>query len=190
MRRCLCVFTVLLASAVGRAPAQDLDARYQGQTVAEWLRRLGDDDWSVRCGAAYALGEIGPPARVAVPGLALALKYDAHPRVRAAAARALGKIGVDARSAAFALVEALTDKNREVREAATPAAVQPLIGALQKGDLDIQIRACRALGHIGPPAKAAVPALKALLPDSFVRAAALDALNKIDPGATLRLNER
>jgi HEAT repeat protein len=150
--------------------------------VAQWTARLEDKSWQARVGAAYALAQIGPRARASVPALAEALT-DEHPRVREEAARALGKVGVDARAAAFRLVAALKDRDPAVRAAAAEAAVQPLIGVLQQGDLDKRLAAARILGDIGPTAKAAVPVLLEALNDRQVRFAAAEALKRIDPGA-------
>ena len=59
-----------------------------------------------RIHAAYALGEIGPSARPAVPALAEALR-DAEPVVQEWAADALAKIGPGAGAAVPALIDAL-----------------------------------------------------------------------------------
>src|SRR5207302_4503403 len=62
--------------------------------------------------AAAALGEIGPPARSAVPELTAALK-DADAPLRPLAARALGKIGADAGPAVPAIIEMLSAEQGE-----------------------------------------------------------------------------
>jgi HEAT repeat protein len=176
---------VLLAALAAAARGQDVETRFQGQTVAQWTARLDDREWTARVGAAYALGRLGPKARASVPALAEALT-DEHPRVREEAARALGRVGVDARSAAFRLVNALKDRDAAVRAAAAEAAVQPLMGVLQQGEVEERVAAVRILGDIGPVAKAAVPLLVQALNDRFVRPAAADALKRIDPGAAAR----
>src|SRR5262245_30942806 len=71
-----------------------------------------------------------------------------------------------------ALVEALKDKDRDVRQAACTAlgnlgqeAVKPLIEALKNDDKATQAAAIEALGKIGPNASDAVPALIKALKD-------------------------
>jgi HEAT repeat protein len=60
-------------------------------------------------------------------------------------------------------------------------AVAALVEAMKDSD-DVRQRAIRALGRIGPRAKAAVPALSQALKDknAQVRKVAADALRKID----------
>ena len=56
------------------------------------IKKLEDEDWSVRRNAAIALGEIGEPAKEAVPALIKALD-DKNEFVRGDAVDALKKIG-------------------------------------------------------------------------------------------------
>ena len=67
--------------------------------------------------AVEALGRIGAPA---VPELTAALKHR-QAAVRRAAARALGRLGAAAKRAEPALVEAVNDADRDVRDAAAKA---------------------------------------------------------------------
>jgi hypothetical protein len=79
------------------------------------------------------------------------------------------------------------------REAKTPApailadrsvrAVPMLIALLKDSKQQVRLLACLALKDIGPNARSAMPALEkaAQDPDHYVRAAALEALMKIDP---------
>jgi HEAT repeat protein len=62
-----------------------------------------------RLHAAEALGEIGPAAAGAAPGLAEALRADTDAKVRVAAAEALGWIGTAAPAAMPVLLAALRD---------------------------------------------------------------------------------
>jgi HEAT repeat protein len=86
----------------------------------------------------YALGEIGPASKPAVPLITEALRdqSDREGFLNANAADALGKIGPGAAS-----------------------AVPALIAALGSDDVRLPTRATVALGNIGAQAKAAIPAL-------------------------------
>jgi HEAT repeat protein len=72
---------------------------YDGVSLAEWTRQLGDQIPSVRIHAAYVMAELGPSAAPSVPALRRALA-DEDPVMRYAAAWALSEIG-DAARAAF-----------------------------------------------------------------------------------------
>jgi HEAT repeat protein len=124
--------------------------------VPALMDALSSKQSALRLSAVYALGEIGPDAKM-VPALTDLLNDDeAH--VRAAAATVLGKIGPEAKAAVPALVTTLKDLDAEVREAAAGA-----------------------LGLIGPEAKSAVTGLVELLKDKEgkVRFAAADALLRL-----------
>jgi HEAT repeat protein len=86
----------------------------------------------------YALGEIGPPSKPAVPLITEALRdqSDREGFLNVVAADALGKIGPGAAS-----------------------AVPALIVALGSDDVRLPMRATVALGNIGAEAKVAIPAL-------------------------------
>jgi hypothetical protein len=114
---------------------------------------------SRRAYAAQNIGELGPPARAAVPRLIEALKGK-DTVVHEAAVAALGKIHSD------------------------PEVVIPLlIGYLD--DDSINDEAALALAGYGSLAKAAVPKIIPLLhaPDKDAQAAGKEALRKIDPEA-------
>jgi HEAT repeat protein len=69
----------------------------------------------------------------------------------------------------------------EIGSAAAPAVPQ-LIAALESKERDLRSNAIEALGSIGRAARAAIEPLRKLLAsDEWTRAAALDALCKIDP---------
>lgn len=59
--------------------------------IKSLIKQLGDGDAFVRLKAAYALGQIGPAAKEAVPALIMALG-DESTDIRAKAAWALGQI--------------------------------------------------------------------------------------------------
>lgn len=115
---------------------------------AAWtaVRRLGkalsDPERQVRFGAAMALGKLGPSAAGAAEELSEALR-DSDRFVRASSALALGRIGP------------------KVAALATPR----LISALKDDFLYVRLGAARAIGAFGAKAKAALPALDALLED-------------------------
>jgi HEAT repeat protein len=123
--------------------------------------------------SAHVLGLIGPAAVAAVPDLIAILKRSESPTAsRREAAFALGRIGepADRRDAATAgdivpaLIVALTDNTKEVREQAAEAlgwigpaargAVPALTAALKDDEARVSIRACQALSLIGDPESA------------------------------------
>jgi len=122
--------------------------------IQKYIHALKDKHISVRSRAAYALGEIGADAGVAVPALIKILKDDEE--ARSWVAKSLGRIG---KPAVPVLIEALNNEEKEVRQAAV-----------------------YALKIIGPDAKAAVPALIESLDDEDkeVRNAVVKALNRIE----------
>lgn len=157
-------------------------------TTLDLVERMRDDDETVRCAAAEAVGAIGDPA--GLQPLADAL---AHPNatVRAASARALGAYGGRARSAVPALVPLLKDTDEGVRHAASDAirragalpkaATEALVEGLENPDTHVQVQTAEALGKIGETAAAAAPALVSALQNGsdLVRAKAAEALGKI-----------
>ncbi|HID08178.1 MAG TPA: HEAT repeat domain-containing protein [Armatimonadetes bacterium] len=116
---------------------------------------LEDTNKEVIEAVAYALGEIGPPAKQAVPTLIEALSNEDW-MLRATIIRCLGRIGDS--SVVSVLIKALKDKNVNVRSSAL-----------------------YALGDIGPAAKQAIPAVREAVHDTddLVMLAAHCALAKI-----------
>ena len=153
---------------------------------------LADQDRKVRECAAYALGRIGPDAKPAVPVLMELLK-DQDYLVRWNAVRALGSVGPGAKSAIPALVKLLDGKDRSLRVnvartlghigADGNTTVRVLVELLR--DRQVRGAAILALGDVERDAKAAIPALTALLgdPDPGIRLDVADALVKINPEA-------
>ncbi len=103
-----------------RVNAQRALAAIGKTAVPDLIIALKDDDPSVRQVIAFTLMRIGPGARDAVPALIVALKDDYKP-VRLSSVVALGEIGADAKPAVPALVAALRDLNEQVRDAAQQA---------------------------------------------------------------------
>ena len=126
--------------------------------LARLSRQMFDGSDTDRVRAVRTLGNLGTPARKAVPDLAKVLR-EGRPELRSAAAKALGQIG---KPAVPVLIEALRDEDGAVR-----------------------LQTARALGRAGPDAKEAVAALIASLKDGreSVRQAAADALGEMGPDA-------
>lgn len=153
---------------------------------------LEDKEPLVRGLAGMALSGLGPLARAAVPALTKALD-DKDAFVREMAAEALGSQGAAARAALPALRKGLDDKEAPVRLAAAAALAKvggeargaAALAALLKGPL--AERAARALGEIGPQAKAAADELRAALKHAElpVRLAAAAALYRVTGEASL-----
>ena len=106
-------------------------------------RGLSDPEAAVRASAVRGFGELGKSGKVASPPELFAALNDETSSVRRATFEALGAIQL------------------------TPAAVPALIEALGSRDREDRFHAAWLLGRIGPEAKSAVPALLAILKQSF-----------------------
>lgn len=175
------------------------------QSLTQWIEDLSHERWNVRRAAAEALGQSG--AAEAVQPLAELLEREEWKMVRLTAVEALGRLG-DPRGVP-ALVEALQDLDRDVRQAAAealgkigdPQAAKPLLqvlretyGHLMRDDVndlnglvnwieELRERVCETLGQLG---EGAVETLLGALQDKhwWVRQAAAEALGHIgDPRA-------
>jgi len=131
-------------------------------SVPALVSALASPDSYVRAGALWIQRELGPEARAALPALTAAA-HDVHPGVRAVAVQALARVGQGDAASLAALVQALRGG----------------------GDADYRWKAARALGHLGPQAKEAVPGLVAAVDDEngHVRREAIIALGRIGPDA-------
>jgi HEAT repeat protein len=139
-----------------------------------------------RQSAAAALGAIGPDARAATPLLVEALS---DPDTGYAAAEALVALKADV---AGELVKAAGSVRKYARIHAALAlgkldprpdvAVPTLVALASDPSPYVAGQAFGALGHIGEPARAAVPVLMAGLKDESLASAAASALTKITPG--------
>ena len=158
-------------------------------------RALRDCCHDVRAGAAEALGRVGPGASDAVPALVEALG-DPISWVRLQSATALVAIKPQSRDAADGFTRALGDSREEVRAVAaiglsqygtSAANVVPALRPLLANDPypAVRVAVAKALGAIGPPARAALPELLSAQRDTdfAVRAAVRDAIAKIGPGS-------
>jgi len=77
---------------------------YLGQGITEWAHTLAHRDPVLRRLAAYALGEIGPPARATLPALRVVLQ-DADNWVRVWAAAAFAKVSGEQSAVALLVAE-------------------------------------------------------------------------------------
>jgi serine/threonine-protein kinase len=155
------------------------------------LEALKDKDSKVRHQAVVALAR-GPDAWMASAALAQRLT-DTDPAVQKSAVAALTQIGPDAGKAVPDLVRALRSPKAsgiedeivtalvKIGKAAVPDLAEKLQEA-HSNDEDIQT--CKILGQIGPVAKDAIPALRALANNKSrfqrVNDAAAEALEKIE----------
>jgi HEAT repeat protein len=173
------------------------------------IKQLKSPDSDMRREAAKKLGELGPDAKKAGPGLVTALKTDKDLFVRRFAAQSLGQVEADPKLAVPALATLLKEDSKELTEAAITslgkmgsAAVPALTGALKSKDgtnkpkkadkkapkpVDhtafLRAKAAQALGELGAEAKTAVPALIDALKDTSIRNDAVAALGNIGPAA-------
>jgi hypothetical protein len=146
------------ASSGLRATAADLLMKLLPEAAVENLsEQLESPDSNLRRAAAVKLREMGPSAQQASANL-LTVLNDSDPAVREAAAQALLKIAPD-------------------------TLVLRLISNLGSADSTARQTAAALLKNIGPPARAAMPALEQAKKDSDIslRETIASALNAIDP---------
>jgi HEAT repeat protein len=146
-----------LALAVQNAVGEEL---YDDRPASDYISQLADKDLNVRRRAAYILGQMGSPAKQAIPELVKMLE-DRQSEPRWYAIDALGYFGPDAAVAVPAMIKSLESK---------------------VNDAIVRRRGARSLGRIGPAAKEAIPTLQAALAsdDNLYRVAAAQALWQID----------
>jgi len=135
------------------------------------------DGEKLRIAAIQAIGAFGEDAARAVPDLIDALKDD-DPDVRWFAARAIGAIGPRATEAIPALIVLLQSSMRW-----THARDNSLSDVGPQSPATLQVMAVKALGKIGPGARAAVPPLVKAMDDRdiMLRIEAAQALGEIGP---------
>lgn len=188
---------ILLAAAGGVAVWQGLRERepvYQGKRLGYWFRAYARQtpQASEATNAIRRLGERAVPwlvqrldapdpfgswylracdgyARYLPQFLANRLPESRHEERRLAALGALAMVAPSAHSATPAIINALNDKEVDLRRSAaatlgqlgpiTSNVVPALISALTNGDWYTEEEALRALGKLGPAATNAIPAL-------------------------------
>jgi HEAT repeat protein len=142
--------------------------------------------------AIWALGEIGPKAKSAIPTL-LAVAKTMDAKLRGWMIGALGKIGPAAPGApttaqTLVLLMAAMNENVNGCESALGNYGAPAVPGLRKvlqgpGDIKIQTHAINALKTMEAPAAPAVPELMAAVKNPQLREIAILALGAIGPGA-------
>ncbi len=148
---------------------------------------LKDPDRDLRHCASWEISRLGPEARVAMPEMVRALR-DPEGKFDFSVAYALGRIGPPARAAFPAiLAEVKGDTTlyllgRTLGRIATEEDVPALLEWLRAGKVYLQMSALMAFEEMGPRAKGALPALKALLDegDDTMRRMARRALREIE----------
>ncbi|MCI0464740.1 MAG: HEAT repeat domain-containing protein [Gemmataceae bacterium] len=160
----------LCARQLGESAYAEAALRKSGvPAVPALVDALGADDPAIRVKAARTLGCFGEAAVVAAPALTAALQ-DEDPGVRLAAAKALWHVTKAADVVVPALVGLLGGNRADAGED----------GESRRRFLQTVME---ALGRIGPPATAAVPALTAITKDAnrHIRESAAVALQQIRP---------
>lgn len=159
--------------------------------VPELLRVVRENPHSIAAEAAESLWQIDKHPE-AIPALIKLLKDSSSSSTsKGAAAESLGRIGPPAKAAVHELLDALRDDRSLIAVKAALAlwqieehknAIPFLIDQLKHRDETERYHACWRLAAIGPPAKAAIPALEAALKDSgnYVAQYAAEALEKIE----------
>jgi len=152
MRRLLLLLVVLAGCGKAVPP-------YEGRTVEDLRRQLGEADANRQAQAATGLSLHGAAALPALPELVPLLKGES-PLARQQAALALGAIGPEAADAVGPLTQVLSDPEWAVRR-----------------------QAALALGKLGPSAKTALPTLRKLSQgdaNGLVKKAAQEAASTLD----------
>ncbi len=169
--------------AVSQASSGKIWGIDAGWAVAEFARIIGDsrENARTRAMAMGALPSFKAKAEPAIPVLIAALAHGDSPGIRSGAAVTIRQILGDypqdnpsTKAAVAALTAALKDPNREVRRWSACClawvghgddAVPALIECCKEPDLDYdeQLKLLNALSRSGPTAKAAVPAIVAMM---------------------------
>jgi HEAT repeat protein len=164
-------------AAVDPLPRLKPEAEAAARTAVPVLAHaLEDEDARVRAQAAIALGEMGPLAESAVPGLSRVLQDDADEEARLRAAIALGHTGPGAGSAVPVLVKHLRQDEFGVRANCACAlaqirtnpelAVPALLEAYLKDKADVYVWSMVALDRYGlAAARITLPLLQKAIKD-------------------------
>lgn len=189
------VLVLIAAVGVQVARADETDdalARKLGAVVRDFRQPT-----TARAEAARTLGKLGPRASAAVPDLVAVfdrLRGAEQETLQEALVEALGQIGSAAKPALANLAkgkgrstdidQALKRATEQILTASDSQDVELLLQQLLSRDAATRLRAVKALGDLGPGAKAAAPALLAVLgdTDADVRRGAITALRLVQPG--------
>ncbi len=160
-----------------RFDAQDIMAQMGPPAIPFLIEEMKKGDF-LQDRASLTLGKMGKPA---VPEL-VKLLDNKDDLARGMAAQTLGIIGPAAKEAVPALIAALKNPKDDLAKIKPPANAR---GLNRQGGRSVYPFFARALGRIGPDAKAAVPALREKLKheDFKIRLSAVEALGKIGPEA-------
>jgi HEAT repeat protein len=145
--------------------------------IKEMLEMLKDGDGEVRAMAATAVGTHGEAALPGVPALIAQLQGDRHKEARETAARALGRIGkaVPTNRAAVQPLRQAAEKDDDpvtrlvalgalaMMDQDVPGQITVLRQYLHHDEALVRMKACHALGMVGPAAKAAAPEMVEVL---------------------------
>jgi HEAT repeat protein len=159
------------------------------EVLTAMVAKLSTDERDLVIGPLSRFGAAAEPATRAL--IAIVKNDSLGDRTRWEAIQTLGEIGPGARDAIPALIDALKDRDDDVREHAAESlgdigaieAVPQLTMALADESPEVRRDAVRSLGQLGPAAKPALAAIEKLLGDKNenVRGAAKSALRRIDP---------
>jgi HEAT repeat protein len=181
-------------SGVRVAVLQAMTNRIPDASQIPLLLLAGNDpDLAVRAEVWHRLSQMGASATNAAPAV-LKLCADHNIDVRQEAAWALWKITRQT-NAAVPVLESVLSQNQDagrrhlaayhllVMGDSAPFLVTTLINSLTNSQAGDRATVCSFLGQMGPPAAAAIPALRKALqdPEAEVRRRAEVALTKIDP---------
>jgi len=165
----------------------------EARRAAPALRSLlADEDAQLRIKAALALYQVDPSEAASVSKALVGAFGSKDLPIQAEAAAGLGELGPNAKDAVPALGKALVGADEMRSHFAAQAlaqigkaAVPFLIEGLKSEKAGLRWDALNALGHIGPDAKEAAPAVARILgaSDPSLRAEAARILGRIGPGA-------
>jgi len=140
----LSVLAAEIVRRLDRTPAEQGWTKQRLDIATRALTKgLSDPEPVVRASVVRGFGELGKSGKVVLPPELFAAFNDETSSVRRATFEALGAVQL------------------------TPAAVPTLIAALGSRDPEDRFHAAWLLGRLGPEAKSAVPALLAILKESF-----------------------
>lgn len=179
----------LAVRALGVMAKKEISDSDAQKIVDTMIRVLNTKSIGLYNDALFALGMMGPRAKVAAPYLAIALNHE-EPALRINASFALLSMGPDAEIAVSRLIDALKDGDPRVRENAVGAlgsigpkaqiAVPHIENKLADDDRRMRLNAAWALGQIGQPTTSSIAALEIMAvndPDPECRAAAKTSLD-------------